>query len=85
MRACENESSRSDARSKNWPLRAHIPGLSMSVCLQNCTENIVSIVTDYVTHCYPLQARLQGCVPAPNYCYCPLACVELHAVLARVV
>ena len=30
---------------------ATFPGLFISVCLQNCTENQVSTVTDYVTHC----------------------------------
>jgi len=49
VRACENVSSRLDARSV---VCVHtFLGLSMSVCLQNCTENQVSTVTDYVTHC----------------------------------
>jgi len=44
--------------------------------------NQVSTVNDYGTHCKPLQAGVQGCVAAPNYCYCCLACVAVLAVLA---
>ena len=47
VRAGENELSRSDAHSiTGLCLCAHIFRLSMSVCLQNCTENHVSTVTN---------------------------------------
>ena len=40
---------------KFWPASSHHyfnGSKTMSVCLQNYTENQVSIVTDYVTYCY---------------------------------
>jgi len=52
VRAGENELSRSDPHSiTGLCLCAQFSGLSMSVCLQNCTENQVSTVTTYFTHC----------------------------------
>jgi len=48
VRACENESSRSDARSKNWPSCAHISRLIHVDLSAKLHRKSVTTVTDYV-------------------------------------